>query len=407
MTILKWSSVTAVSLVLLGADANAGQQIDRVFEPGVDQQVLTPLIGGDPSEPLFVARRFLEARKAKAMGLLSNRASLELRSLGRNLQPILDTEIEVDRDEPVWVGPLGNMGGNASFAVRHGRSPLQAFRVRGQSVSPHLLPWQSPAWADRQPSHERAYFVPGGVVGVRTEGGVRLAEYWAEGKPQPVAIPWSFHNGDGRVSAIHDVAASKGRVLVLLTIQRPSSSSTAELWIARLDLRQVTATVEVERLDTGRLGAGEFEFIRTSEGPTGVRVIARRAVTLQPVLKIYSLNSLSPIWSEGLERLESGRDTAVAGVCGNSFLVARRLTNGRDTEVALTLIGPSGSERKLASRRPNEREVFVSFALHSIGERVLLYANSIQLEPTRRADGWYSWLGYSVETLDSASWCRE
>lgn len=397
-----WFHLTLFCTALAVAAGAHAQRVENVVEAGIDQQVLLPLVGVDRGAPLFVAQRFLEARKAKALGVVSTMETLELRAVNRRPQRLLDTE----RGDPLWVGPLGDSAGAAVFAVRAGRGALAAFRVDSQGASsPHALPWQASGLAERAPDYERAFFVPGGVLAVRSDFGARVLEFWADGAAQPARLEWNVRNGDGRITAVPDVVVADGRVLVLLTVQAAGHSSMSELWLASVNAKRLTGPVGLGRFETGPLAAGEFSFVRTADGPTGVRVLARRTVTSQPVLQLYPLNELSPVWSDRLDRLESGRDTAVTGVCGRSFVVVRRTGSGRDTELLLTLVGPSGKAHALDGSRPATGETLVGVELQSIGDKVYLFTNYSQLESSRRADGWYSWRGYRVDRLDAAEWC--
>lgn len=387
--------------VLLGAAPDSrGQHHEIHYEAGVDQQVLATLVPVGGRAPLLLIHRYLEPAKARALASSAIRPALSIRDANDPSQ----RPLEADGRRPVWVGPLGIAGGNDAFVARFEPGGLRAFRLGGPATSPLRLPWNDGKAPQPAPDYERAYFVRGGLFAVRSEGAGQAVDFWADGQAQPIRVPWNLPSGT--VTGIHDMTTTPEHVLVLLTIQADGPGALPELWLASLDSPRVAAApARLTRLETGPLQGGEFRFIRSAQGPAGVSVVARHGWTAAPELQIYPLGVPTPLWKARLARLESGRDTAVAAVCARSFLVVRREGQGRDTTIVSTLVGPTGRSTPLFTWRPPAGQVIVSLTLLATASQAVLTTNIDQLERTRRADGWYGWLGYRLDRWDTAPWC--
>lgn len=394
-------------LILCSAVASAQAEVIGVaFERGVDQEAvaLLPVRGG---LPLLLQRSFLEPRKAR---INPQRAASDTLHV---LDPTSGKSVPVvsyKADAPLWIGPAQAVADGVVFPVRTAADApvIYKFAAADRTVRRLPLPWERNG-ADAKPQqYERLFVLVDAVIGVRSEMGVYQAEVWVGDARAAVRLDTMINNGDGRVIAIDDVAEVDGRVMLLMLVAAGQGSDRAEVWLLSFDRSYTRANARAIRLETGSFSSGKVQFVRSSQGVSGVRVTQRTATYGRPTLKLFSVAGGTPIWSHELPRLLGADEVAIVGVCRRSFLMMRGSEDDklRSIEVESVVLGPAGQEAVIDRvRMPQGTSVLRSVAL-AHKDKVWSYINFSRLESERRADGWYSWRGFQGSADSADRYCK-
>lgn len=398
-----------VLFLVAPATALGGGALLSGYEMDIDQRIVRAIAAGEgDSEAVIVIKRYLEGRKVAVSPEVGKRISYEARYLAQGRSASVKDTVVLDAYPAEDVPEVARMSwpsGGVMIPVMRRAGPLELFHYEpNMGVMRRLeLPEEGKSGSRR----DRVFALRDGYVAVTSIGGapaVAVHDYDG-GKAEPLDL------GDepGKIVAIEDVAQFGSGVYLLLTSREPGGDEALSVWLLQFDSELAADSRVGRRLVRESAFALVPRFVSsTHEFPSAVIAI-RKSVREPPIVKLLALGATVKLVGEfATERLEGEPNVAIAGICDDGYVIARRLFSDGSVskEVDFQVIDAGGKAVRAWKEQMVDRGSIVDVSLMPFAGDLLALVNFNQFEETRRKDGWYSWLGYRVDRFEVRQDCE-
>lgn len=404
-----WMQMKTFSLLFFAlglSGATFATPLISAVEAGLDQEIVESFPAG-PGEAVVLFKTYLGARKAQSNPDRAKSVSLQIWDTGgRRPIPVVD----IDAKQQFNVGRPVKTDDGFQFVLDYGPNRFEIYRysrvareVQRVDTTGLLARIETTGGA-----FEKVILVESGLIVIRADVGVRWASFMANDGRKPVRLEVVAAGGNDILLSIDDAIQVGDRFNLVVAVAADSQPDRSEVRIVGFDRTLTRAAATFSRLDVGQIMSSQSRFLPTEHAFPSVQVVSRASQSSAPIVSLFSLKD-RPILvrSFGLLRPEAMRDFTLAGVCRDSYLLAKRAQRDRGgfSDVEFVWVDSRGTESAPFRMPMVEVGSVINMSLVGGGNGILSLVNFSKIEDVRRPNGWYSWGGFRVDALSTKSHC--
>ena len=390
-----------VFLLVGPAHAMGTDSLISGYERNIDQRIVESTAAGpDASEAFIVTKKYLENRKAAVDRERAKYIAYEVRRVKDGKTIPLQTYRREDAPE---ITSIARFGDSYVIPVIRADRHLELYKyVPGGETLQRV---NTPERQVRGKRIERVFVLENGYVEVTSVG----AELAVGFRSYDGAESLSLDLGDaaGRIVAIDDVMVIDGTIYVLLASQEQSSESLS-VWLYRFDSHFAASSRFEDRLVRENAVSIKSRFVDSTHKFPSAEIAIRKSLGQPPIVKLMALGeTLKLVKPLDAERVEGEPNFAVAGICDDEYIVAKKLfsKNSISKKIEYQTIGSDGKVKRTWNVQMVDHGSIVDISLVPLTRDILSLVNFSRFEDARRKNGWYSWLGYRVDRFNVLQNC--
>jgi hypothetical protein len=373
------------------------------YETGIDQRIIQAIaVGEEDSEAVIVIKQYLEDRKTAVNPEAAKRVAYRARYLADGKTATLTT---YPKDDAPEVSRISRASGGLMIPVLRKAGQLEFFEYQPRKSVIRRL--QLPEEMGSSSRLDKVFALRDGYVAVSSvDASPAVAFHGYDGRK---AETLDLGGEVGRVVSVEDVAQFDSGVYLLLVSREPSDHDALSVWVLRFDSQRAADSRVGSRLVRESAFALTSRFVSSTHEVPSAWIAIRKSIMEPPTVKLFALGATPNLVGDfATERLEGEPNLAIAGICDDKYVVAKRLFTDRSVskEIEFRTIDSAGKAKRAWTAQMVDRGSVVDVSLTPVAGSLLALVNLKQFEETRRKNGWYSWLGYRVDKIDVRQDCE-
>jgi hypothetical protein len=388
---------------MASAQVDAMETLLDQYEKDIDQAIVS-IVGENEGNQgiIVVAKKFLDRRKA---------AVDPKRSL-YEVYEIIDTEkkkvvslLTVPVDEKLIVGNAAR--GDDEYIIPVVRSD-KIIEVYKYKLSTGLVTDVEIPEIDTKYNNILSVFATshGFFFEVPSGGGVALIYHSNRTKKQ-IEIP--LLGKDNIVISINDVIEQKGTVFITGLGTGSHNPANSYVWIYSFqsdNYKKVKKTFLKLKENDELLYP---KFISTMDSSPSILLSQRASINNSPVMSILNFDGeQETVWNTNTSNSQDDENYSVSGICNGQFMILRKNTMKKPFKqlIDFLIVSKDGTENKFDIETLSSKDNYSDVMVKSINNFLYVLINFNRFEDVRRSEGWYSWIGYSVNKLELNAVCN-
>jgi len=376
------------------------------YEYDIDQEVVGVLSVDQRNNTVFIHKKYLESRKSHYDPKRSKHIVYEVMdtALGKTI-PLLKINSSVTHE----IGRVAKVNDGYMIPVIRERKRIELYKyIPGkQTIQPVDLPGQ----ATTQGSLHQTFALANGYITIVASRDTFNVTFNAYNNSIQTQINPNVDD-IGKMLTVDDVTELNGRIYIVGSSVGKISNSISNVWICSLESqfpKDVKNSTACSILEMDAASGTRSKFIESTHAIPSLQVLSRKIAFSPATVRIFRLETKPrTVWQRDLTFVEDGENLAIAGICKDEYIFAMiaRYKKSVPANIDFREITSNGKEKKVWSQEIAAGDTLVNIYLSPTPEHFFYFANFRKFESVRRQDGWYDWIGYSVDKFNIREACN-
>lgn len=360
------------------------------YDEELDQEVVANYEFGctKVSPGVAVAKEYVSKRKAKANVERSQYVDYVIINEGAHIKLLTapaDVNLKIGRIEKSgehYFIPVLDEVGNRIDIYSYSTADKKVLKIK--SI-------ENDAFED-----EKYIFASNVAVLVRSANTVSIVPNAAESVDENARL--DIYKKENAKIIISDVTEYGEKLFVVGSMYPDASPYEGALWMAEVDRRKKPARIVVHEVGLEGYIVPKLSFVNSSHREPSVMVVKFKEGFREPEVNLMG-SDLNLIWKSKKRYIEADQFT-IAGVCDEEYLIVGQLKGKENREmIEVKLINSAGGTLSSKDYSMGDISSLNEIMVTPSNEGACIMANFNKIEPIRRPDGWYSWVGYRIDSI--------